>query len=309
MSDEKAALNEFVASASAVLQETEENLQKLAQMAQLRSEELLSDQENGREAENSVAALRVHQIGQQLVKLSQRSNTLQTYLQNGLDAPPADDDHWPRIRVLQSQEEERSQLARELEETVGQLLANAVFELASCRHLLASDEEAVSDGLDSLQTELEQGLANIRHFITDLEPATILGNFGLGGGVRRYLEQYETRTGLKTQLLIKTNIGRLPSIIEISIFRIIQEALRNVQQHAKATQVDVVFEENNNVLEFSVTDDGDGLTHNRVDGSRKNLGLARMVDYAELLNGKLRVLSEPKRGTTVILSIPYHPTL
>jgi two-component system sensor histidine kinase DegS len=309
MSDENAALNDFVANAAAVLRETEDNLQKLAQMARLRSEQLRSDEENGHEAEENVAALRVRQIGQQLSKLSQRSNTLQTYLQNGLDAPPTDDDHWPRIRVLQSHEEERSQLARELEETVGQLLANAVFELASCRHLLSNDDEAVSDGLDSLQMELEQGLANIRHFITDLEPATVLGNFGLGGGVRRYLEQYETRTKIKTQLRIKTNIGRLPSIIEISIFRIIQEALRNVQQHANATQVDIVFEENNSTLEFSVTDDGEGLTPNRVDVSKKNLGMARMVDYAELLNGKLRVLSEPKRGTKVILSIPYHPAL
>jgi two-component system sensor histidine kinase DegS len=309
MSDENAALNDFVANAAAVLRETEDNLQKLAQMARLRSEQLRSDKENGHEAEENVAALRVRQIGQQLSKLSQRSNTLQTYLQNGLDAPPTDDDHWPRIRVLQSHEEERSQLARELEETVGQLLANAVFELASCRHLLSNDDEAVSDGLDSLQMELEQGLANIRHFITDLEPATVLGNFGLGGGVRRYLEQYETRTKIKTQLRIKTNIGRLPSIIEISIFRIIQEALRNVQQHANATQVDIVFEENNSTLEFSVTDDGEGLTPNRVDASKKNLGMARMVDYAELLNGKLRVLSEPKRGTKVILSIPYHPAL
>ena len=123
------------------------------------------------------------------------------------------------------------------------------------------------------------------------------------------MEQYETRTKIKTQLRIKTNIGRLPSIIEISIFRIIQEALRNVQQHANATQVDIVFEENNSTLEFSVTDDGEGLTPNRVDASKKNLGMARMVDYAELLNGKLRVLSEPKRGTKVILSIPYHPAL
>ena len=148
MSDENAALNDFVANAAAVLRKTEDNLQELAQMARLRSEQLRSDEENGHEAEENVAALRVRQIGQQLSKLSQRSNALQTYLQNGLDAPPTDDDHWPRIRVLQSHEEERSQLARELEETVGQLLANAVFELASCRHLLSNDEEAVSDGLE-----------------------------------------------------------------------------------------------------------------------------------------------------------------
>jgi len=304
MSNENAALDEFMADALAVLRETESNLQKLAQMARLRSEQLRSNQENGRDADTDEAAHRVQQIGQQLTKLSQRSNTLQTYLKNGFDAPPIDDDHWPRIRILQSQEEERSQLARELEENVGQLLANAVFELASCQHLLVNDKDAVADGLDALQIELEQGLTNIRHFITDLEPAAILGNFGLGGGVRRYLEQFEARTNIKTELRINTNIGRLPSIIEITIFRIIQEALRNVYLHANATRVDFVIEEKDALLEFSVIDNGDGLIPDRIDVSKKNLGLAIMVDYAELLNGKLRVFSEPGQGTQVTLSIP-----
>ncbi len=306
MSDEAAVLEKFVADATAVLVETENNLQKLAHTALSKYQQLCTDQENGQGTDNNQNTLRLQQIGQQLSKLSQRSQSLQLYLQNNLDTPPADDDHWPRIRILQSHEEERTQLARELEDTVGQLLANAVFELASVQHLLATDTDAVSDGLIALQSELEQGLADIRHFITDLEPATILENFGLGGGIRRYLEQYEAKTGIKTQLRVNTNIGRLPSIIETAIFRIIQEALQNVYRHANATQVEIAFEEKETLLEFSVIDNGDGLVSDRVDMSRKNFGLARMVDYAELLNGKLRVFSELEHGTQVVLSIPHH---
>ena len=96
----------------------------------------------------------------------------------------------------------------------------------------------------------------------------------------------------------------MPSIIEITIFRIIQEALRNVYLHANATRVDFVIEEKDALLEFSVIDNGDGLIPDRIDVSKKNLGLAIMVDYAELLNGKLRVFSEPGQGTQVTLSIP-----
>lgn len=305
MSDEVAALEEFVANATAVLHETEHNLEKLARLALSRYEQLRSGEGNGHGVAKNKSTLRLQQIGEQLSKLSQRSKALHTYLQNGLDAPPVDDDHWPRIRILQSQEEERTQLARELEDGVGQLLANAVFELVSCRHLLTNDEDAVSAGLDALQRELEQGLADIRYFIAGLEPANILGNFGLAGGIRRYLEQYETRTNIKVQLLISTNVGRLPSIIEITVIRIIQEALHNVHHHARATQVDVVFEERDNMLEFSIIDNGDGLVSDRVDRSRKNLGLARMVDYAELLNGQLKIFSEPGHGTQVVLSMPY----
>lgn len=306
MSDENVGLEEFVADVTAVLLETENNLQKLAHMAMSRYERLYADQENGQETDKTETILRLQQISHQLSKLSQRSRSLQAYLQNGLDTPPTDDDHWPRIRILQSHEEERTQLARELEDTLGQLLANAVFELASCQLLLAGDKDAVSEGLSALQAELEQGLTEIRHFITNLEPATVLSNFGLSGGIRRYLEQYEARTNIKSQLRIKTNLGRLPSIIEVAIFRIIQEALQNVQRHANASRVDVVFEEKETMLEFSIIDNGDGLAADRINMSRKNLGLARMVDYAELLNGKLKIFSDLEKGTQVVLLVPHH---
>lgn len=305
MGHNTADLDEFWARVSAVLRETEHNLYELAQTTLLKYEQSLHEPEDGHDLAKSDQAVRLQQIGRQLARLSEQSGALHTYLQNGLDAPPIDDSHWPRIRILQSQEEERAQLSHDLENSMGQLLANAVFELASCRTLLANDKEAVAAGLAALQAELESGLADIRQFIVDLEPATILGNFGLGAGIRRYLEQFETRTGLKTQLRVNTNIGRLPSIIEITIFRVIQEALKNAHRHARATQIEVVIEEKDGALHFNIIDDGAGLNMERVGQAKKNLGLARMVDYAELLNGKFRILSDSDRGTQVILSVPY----
>jgi len=294
---------EFMSRIIAVLSETEAKLGELARIALLECDQVLPDQGDGHNApEDETPA--VSQIGRQLLKLAQYSKTLQTYLADGVSVNPPDDDNWSKIKILQSHEEERAKLAHELEDSVGQLLANAVFELASCRHLLTSGKN-VTAGLDALQTELEQGLADLRHFIIDLEPAAILGSFGLGGGIRRYLEQYEAKTGLKTQLRINTNLGRLPSIIEIAIFRVLQEMLSNVHCHANASQVEVVIEEDGANIQFSVIDNGDGLISEKIAISRKNLGLARMVDYAELLNGQLRVFSEPGRGTRVVLSVPY----
>ncbi len=305
MNHHSAEMEQFWAKISAALQDTEHHLHELAQATLLKYEQSLHEPENGHDGVKSDQAVRLWQVGQQLARLSEQSGALSAYLQNDLDAPPIDDSHWPRIRILQSQEEERAQLAHDLENSVGQLLANGVFELASCRTLLAGDRATVDTGLAALQAELETGLADIRQLIIDLEPATILGSFGLGAGIRRYLEQFETRTGLKTQLRVNTTIGRLPSIIEITIFRVIQEALINVQRHANATQIEVMIEEKDGALHFSVIDNGIGLNIERVGKSRKNLGLARMVDYAELLNGKFRILSDAERGTQVILSVPY----
>jgi len=306
MTQDPINLQEFIARAEDVLAETRTNLEKLARRALLQSGDFPAEQENGREA-TTEASQRLRQMGYELMELSERSEALQTYLKNGLDAPPPAGNHWPRVRILQSQEEERAKLAHDLEDSVGQLLANAVFELASCRHLLSSGQD-VGEGLEALQGELEEGLTDIRHFITNLEPATVLGSFGLGGGIRRYLEQYEARTGLKTNLRMHTNIGRLPNFVEIAIFRIIQETLGNVYHHANATQVDVVIEEKDDQLRFTIIDNGDGLISEKVNISRKNLGLARVVDYVELLNGELKVLSELGRGTQVTLSVP-HATL
>jgi two-component system sensor histidine kinase DegS len=305
MSNRMVISEDFLAQATALLHKIEDDLAQLAQEALSGQKSTVVDHENGRSNQVSEYNLKRQQLSQQLLRLSERSKFLQTCLQNDLDLSQITDNYWPQIRILQSQEEERAQLARELEDGVGQLLANAIFELASCRHLLASDQEAVSVGLDALQTELEQGLTDIRHTITNLEPSTILSNFGLGGGIRRYLEQYQTTTGLETQLRMQANIGRLPSIIETAIFRVIQEALANVDHHAKATRVDVIVAEDDGALQFSVIDNGDGLIADKIGAAKRNLGLARMVDYAELLNGELKILSEPGQGTQVILRIPY----
>jgi signal transduction histidine kinase len=296
--ENKTSLEQFLAKTTNFLAETERNLSKLAQTALLNYEQAHSDADSSH----------LQQISRYLVRLSERSQALSLYLQNGLDKPLSadDDNYWPLVRVLQSQEEEQTQLARELEDHIGQLLANSVFELASCRHLLGHDEKAVSTGLDALQVELEQGLADLRWFIGGLEPTTILGNFGLGGGIRRYLEKFKNRTKLEIDLRIKANFGRLPSIIEVAVFRVIQEALSNVEQHAEATRVEVIIsEEKNTKLEFSISDNGRGLMLDDVGRSRKNLGLARMVDYAELLKGTLKMFSQPNQGTKVVLSIPY----
>jgi signal transduction histidine kinase len=295
------AIQEFVQDASHVLDQASHDISRLAEQA-YRSYNTIEDQ-GSPDADCRVG--RLVEVARQFEKLVERNTELSRYLATGLNAPPEDDDIWPRIRIIQSQEEERSRLARELEESVGQLLANAVFELASCRYLLDTKSPAVDDGLAALQAELEQGLSDVRHLIANLDPPSMLGNFGLVAGLRRYLERYETRTGLKSTLKVRTIIERLPATVEVAIFRIVQEALENVRRHARASRVEVNIYEEDGFLTLSVTDDGIGLQPERVGSRGRSLGLASMHDRAELLKGKLRVRSDVEQGTQLILSIPY----
>jgi two-component system sensor histidine kinase DegS len=284
-----------------VLDQASQDINRLAEQAHRAADAVSAStaEDNGRRAE------RLTQVARQFATLAERNAALSHYLANGTDAPPEDDDAWPRARIIQSQEEERSRLARELENGLGQLLANAVFELASCRYLLGTENAAVDDGLAALQVEVEQGLADVRQMIADLDPPSVLGNFGLIAGLRRYLERYETRTGMQVAVNVRATVERLPATVEVAIFRIIQEALENVWRHAEASHVEVNIYEEGDRLVFSIVDDGTGFQPGRVSHRGRSLGLVGMRDRAELLQGKLRIRSGAGHGTQVILSIPY----
>jgi len=297
-------IEDFVQEAVQILDRANQEISQLAEQA-YRSYEMILEQ--GRDkADHRLEHLA--QVARRFEGLAERNAALKHYLMNGMEAPPEEEEAWPRIRIIQSQEEERSRLARELEERVGQLLANAVFELASCRYLLDTRSSAVDDGLAALQSELEQGLADVRQLIADLDPPSVLGNFGLMAGLRRYLERYQTHTGIQTTLEVRTILERLPATVEVAIFRIVQEALENVRRHANASCVEVSVYEEDGRLVFSITDDGVGLRPERVGSQGRSLGLVSMRDRAELLQGQLRIRSDPGQGTQVILSLPY-PTL
>jgi signal transduction histidine kinase len=294
-------IEEFMQEAVRVLDQASQDISRLAEQAYRAADAVSAAAagDNGRRAE------RLTQVARQFAHLAERNAALSHYLADGMDAPPEDDDAWPRARIIQSQEEERSRLARELENGVGQLLANAVFELASCRYLLGTENAAVDDGLAALQVEVEQGLADIRQVIADLDPPSVLGNFGLIAGVRRYLERYETRTGMQVTVNVRATVERLPATVEVAIFRIIQEALENVRRHANASHVEVNVYEEGDRLVFAIIDDGTGFQPGRVSQRGRSLGLVGMRDRAELLQGKLRIRSGAGHGTQVILSIPY----
>lgn len=294
-------IQEFVQEAVRSLDHASRDISQLVEQAYSSYDTILA--QGNQEADHRVE--RLIQVARQFEKLVERNTGLSRYLMSEMEAPPEDDDIWPRIRIIQSQEEERSRLARGLEERVGQLLANAVFELAACRYLLDTENPAVADGLTALQTELEQGLTDVRQLVADLDPPSILGNFGLVAGLRRYLERYEARTGIQLTIDVRAITERLPATVEVAIFRIIQEALENVRRHAQASRVEVGIYEEDECLIFSVTDNGVGLRPGNIGSRGRSLGLVSMYDRAELLQGKLRLRSDAEQGTQLILSIPY----
>ncbi len=248
----------------------------------------------------------VRRAVQQADALNRHTALLQAQLRGEISNVPQDAPA-SGVQLLQWQEEERAKTAKRLEDTDGQLLANAIFELAAVKNLIMdnSDMDVVMAGIDALQQELEDGLANLRFLVADLEPGTVLGNFGLVAGLRRYLAKFQERVGLPTQLEVRTLVEPLPYIIETAIFRVLQEILHNIAEHADASSVTVTVEENDGKLQFTVTDDGIGIAENLSNHPRRQLGLVSITEIARLLHGSIQIKSAKNAGTAVILSLPY----
>ncbi|MFQ5575379.1 MAG: sensor histidine kinase [Anaerolineae bacterium] len=303
MSQADTSLQGLIDDAMALLSASRQNLQTLANRLDQHLQDAPGAESNGRRTQ--LAAL--HHLREQTGLLLNHSQSLATLLEGDVEGPVRAGYPLSPVELLQHQEEERARTAKSLENTSAQLLANAIFELAAVKKLITGQENIsiVIEGVNALQQELEQGLTNLRLLIADLEPNTVLGSFGLVAGLRRYLEKFQETTGLKTELQVHTLIERLPGTVEIAIFRVIQETLHNIRQHAAASRVQVSISEENGTLKFSVLDDGIGLAPNLVGHNQHRLGLVSINQIAGLLGGKLEIKSEQHKGTQVILTIPH----
>lgn len=265
-------------------------------------------------------ANRLHLLGRQLNALVELSAKIERLVSGERSLSP--DELEPAFRLVRGQEEEQARLARSLEDKTGQLLANAVYEVASCHRLIDSDVEGVKKGLLSLQGELEYGLQDLRMLVAELAPLTEIRQFGLVGGLRRYLDKLWERTGIETELHVQAadtgdTVERLPHMVKVSVFRVAQEALGQVERRADASRVEVILEDEaeKGWLTLVVKDNGGGIAPKQEtyppagrsmgDPERNIRSLSGMYARAELLQGELGILEQENGGTRFVFSVPY----
>lgn len=208
---------------------------------------------------------------------------------------------------LQLQEEERQRLAHALMNGPGQILANALMEVEYSLPLLEKNPPVAIAGLNALRDELRQGLAQLKDYVAELQPP-LLDEMGLGASIYQYLKQFGERTGMRTECRgCETFRARYPMTIEITLFRILQEALTNVSSHSKATRVRVELAQRDDQIRMTIQDNGQGFRpRGRPFLKKRQLGLIAMRDRAELLGGQLQLFSRVGEGVRVVTLIPYH---
>lgn len=210
------------------------------------------------------------------------------------------------VRTLHSQEEERKRISRDLHDETAQELVGLMQRIDLCR-LSAENEPEIQAALDELAQLADRTLAGVRRTSRALRPL-ILEDLGLVAALQAIGDDLEQQLpGGRVFCEVIGEEQRLPPEVELSAFRIVQEALTNVRKHAvTASRVYVTVQFKPDTLQISVEDDGRGFYVFQSGDLAQNehLGLLGMRERAELLNGKWIVDSSPGAGTRVSFELP-----
>lgn len=202
--------------------------------------------------------------------------------------------------LLATEEEERRRVSRELHDELGQRLALLEIQIEELHRRLGSNPE-VSAGLSKLRTQVGDIADDVHRICYRLHPA-ILEQLGLIAALRAYCDEYSTWSGIKTRF---TNCGdflKIPSSVALCIYRVVQEALRNVAKHAGTTRALVMVRGNGAGLQVVVKDSGRGFVLR--EGCTKGLGLTSLAERVRLAGGTCVIRTAPGRGTRVHASVP-----
>ncbi len=228
-------------------------------------------------------------------------------------------------RVLDTQEEERARVARELHDSISQMLVGVRYKLELARRRLAGGDARahgdLDDGIDALSGTIQE----VRRISRDLRPG-VLDDLGLGPALKSLMDDFSRRTGIRTQLETVVFRNRLDHEAKIALYRVAQEALTNIERHAGATRVDMVLKGHRKGATMRIADNGCGIDapaaagpDSRGPGRRQHgvqqgaaraaqgLGLRNMQERIEQLDGTLRILSAGagrNRGTVIEVLIP-----
>jgi signal transduction histidine kinase len=240
------------------------------------------------------------EIGRLAVSFNQMTESLEKYRQ---EVQLKERDRLSLIeKIIQTQEDERQRISRELHDQFGQTLLALLLMIQSC----SDDGRMASDVFHDMERKVGQLIDEIHRLVQGMRPP-ILDDYGLDSALASLIEEVSNYFGVPIdyQYICAPGLGRMPDRIEVTLYRITQEAITNVIRHAHADRASVVVLHQHKTAILVVEDHGcgfDAASAGSRDGTR--LGLTGMKERTTLLGGSCTVESVPGKGTTVRVSIP-----
>ncbi|MGA8430614.1 MAG: PAS domain S-box protein, partial [Candidatus Sulfotelmatobacter sp.] len=206
-------------------------------------------------------------------------------------------------RLLQMQDEERRRIARELHDSAGQMLAALNMKLTPLQSALAQagpgPARELRESID-IVAELSKELRTISHL---LHPP-LLDEVGLASALRLYLEGFTERSGIRVDLDLPTDFGRLPRDLETAVFRVVQECLTNIHRHSGSETARISVIRSDARVQIEVEDHGKGIPADKRQqlelGGKAGVGLRGMRERVRQLGGNLEIRPAPTNGGTLV---------
>jgi signal transduction histidine kinase len=202
----------------------------------------------------------------------------------------------------QVRENERTLIAREIHDQIGQVLTALKFDISWIKSKLPKKNHSLAEKIISMNELIEKAIKTTKEISAELRPS-ILDDFGLEAALEWYSDEFQNRTGIICEIKTDFKQLKLDKNRSTAIFRIFQESLTNIARHANATKVKVNVKAMKNNLELKIIDNGKGITEEQINDSH-SLGLIGMRERLMLLKGKLKISGVTNKGTTVVATIP-----
>ena len=208
------------------------------------------------------------------------------------------------VLILEGQEEERKRIAMDIHDGIGQMLTSLKFQIESIN---LKESERAQTKISEIDLLIKQIIKEVRKVTFNLKP-TVLGDYGLQAALNVFIQEIGKLIDIKLIYKTEGELYRLPQKIENNIFRIIQEAINNAIKYSQAEMIEVFLRQTDNELTILVKDAGRGFDPKIVEARSVNIesgrGFFNMYERTEYVNGRLEIISDLGKGTTVMLTVP-----
>jgi len=199
-------------------------------------------------------------------------------------------------------EEERTSIAREIHDELGQALTALRMDLSWLEKRLPKEPPEPMEKVKSMFTLIDNTIQSVRKISAELRPQ-VLDDIGLTGTLKWQAREFQARTGIRCKVELPEKEFVLDLDRSTAIFRIFQEVMTNVARHAKATRVDIKLRIDADRLVLHVADNGAGISESHLRSSR-SLGLLGIRERATILGGDVQIQGVARKGTSVLLTVP-----
>lgn len=207
-------------------------------------------------------------------------------------------------RLLSVQETMRQRLSRELHDVIAQALTGLNLQLVTLKKQSTADAADFHAKIEVTQGLVKKSVDILHRFARDLRP-TVLDDLGLIPALQSHMKEFMENTGVRVAFSAFAGLEQVDNRVRTALFRVAQEALSNVAQHANATQTSVVIRQHEKTICMEIHDNGAGFDVNGVVLTKsKRLGVIGMREHVEMIGGRFFIDSAPGKETTVRVEIP-----